>query len=136
MKFGGRSLARTTFPAISETRARMVLAKIGLDRDFVCMRSDFSIELRLDFILLTVELDQSDRFFSEALTEGFVSLGGVVEVVDDFTIFLFFIVQVVSVHPGTAWMGFGEFDLGFADVFSSFQSFLLVESVIADTTDD
>ncbi len=53
MKFGGRSLAWVIFPANIEARIRMVAAKIELDRDFLYMRSDFSIELLLDGVLFT-----------------------------------------------------------------------------------
>ena len=53
MKFGGRSLAWVIFPANIEARIRMVVAKIELDRDFLYMRSDFSIELLLDGVLFT-----------------------------------------------------------------------------------
>ncbi len=53
MKFGGRSLAWVIFPANIEARIRMVVAKIGWDRDFLYMRSDFGIALRLDGGLFT-----------------------------------------------------------------------------------
>ena len=53
MKLGRRSSARAILPATNEVRARMMVAKIGLDCDFLCMRSDFSIELRLDGVLST-----------------------------------------------------------------------------------
>ncbi len=51
MKFGRRSLARVTLPATSEARNRTAVAKTGVVRDFLCMRSDFSIGTRLDGVV-------------------------------------------------------------------------------------
>ena len=36
---------------------------------------------------------------------------------DDGAVGLLFVVEIVGVDPGSAWVGFGEFLLGFSDVF-------------------
>ena len=85
---------------------------------------------------LGVRLDQGDGFVGEALAEDFVSFRGVMEVVHDAAVGLFFIVEVIGIDPGAARVGFGEFLLGFADVFFAFKSFRSVESAVADAADD
>ena len=66
---------------------------------------------------IAIRLDQGNRFFGKALAEDFVAFRGVVQVVDDGAVGLFFIVEVIGIDPGATWVGFGEFLLGFADVF-------------------
>ena len=51
MKFGRRSLARVTLAATSEARNRTVVAKTGVVSVLLCMRSDFSIGMRLEAVV-------------------------------------------------------------------------------------